>query len=228
MPSVTPRSGGTGRPAVAPRSGKYGRRRALALGSVYVLFGFHLAHWKLAGETLAPLELNEVMYTLEAGVVTAGFLLMVTLAVGTAIFGRFFCSWACHILALEDLCSWMLRKLRIRVQPVRSRLLSVVPLAAMFYMFVWPQVLRWIEGRPLPRWRILADADGWASFATRDFWRNLPGPWVAGSTFLVCGFAMVYVLGSRSFCFHGCPYGALFAFLDRLAPGRIKLTGDCL
>ncbi|MCP3933761.1 MAG: hypothetical protein GY708_00160, partial [Actinomycetia bacterium] len=55
---------------------KYGKWRALALTSVYVLFGLHIAHWKLNGSTLAPLELNEVMYTLEAGVVTAGFLLM--------------------------------------------------------------------------------------------------------------------------------------------------------
>src|SRR3990170_181184 len=87
------------------RSSRYERWRAVALASVYLLFGVHIAHWRLAGTTLAPLELNEVMYTLEAGVVTAGFLLMATLAVGTTIFGRFFCSWACHILALEDLCA---------------------------------------------------------------------------------------------------------------------------
>jgi len=214
-------------PPLGGRSSRYGKWRAVALGSVYVLFGLHIAHWKLAGTTLAPLELNEVMYTLEAGVVTAGFLLMATLALATAIFGRFFCSWACHILALEDLCSWILRKLRVRVQPVRSRVLMLVPSLALFYMFVWPQLLRLADGRPLPRWRVLTDADGWASFVTNDFWRNLPDPWIAGMTFAVCGFAMVYVLGSRSFCLHACPYGALFGAVDRLAPGRIKLTGDC-
>ena len=37
----------------------------------------HYAHWKLSGRTLAPLELNEVMHTLELGIVTAGFLFMV-------------------------------------------------------------------------------------------------------------------------------------------------------
>jgi tetratricopeptide (TPR) repeat protein/ferredoxin len=210
------------------RPSRYGKWRALALGSVYLLFGIHIAHWKLAGSTLAPLELNEVMYTLEAGVVTAGFLLMATLAIATAIFGRFFCSWACHILALEDLCAWILRKLRIRVQPVRSRVLALVPVIALFYMFVWPQLLRMAAGRPMPRWRILTDADGWASFVTDDFWRNLPDPWIAGLTFAICGFAVVYVLGSRSFCLHACPYGALFAAVDHFAPGRIKLTGDCV
>jgi hypothetical protein len=184
---------------------KYARWRAAALVSVHLLFGLHIAHWKLNGTTLAPLELNEVMYTLEAGIVTAGFVLMATLVLATAVVGRFFCSWACHILALEDLCAWLLGKLGIRPRPVRSRVLLLVPPAAAFYMFVWPQLVRVREGRPWPRPRILGDADGWASFVTTDFWRNLPGPWVAGLTFAVCGFAVVYVLGSRSFCFHACP-----------------------
>jgi tetratricopeptide (TPR) repeat protein/ferredoxin len=199
----------------------------MALASVYVLFGLHIAHWKLNGSTLAPLELNEVMYTLEAGVVTAGFLLMATLFVATAFVGRFFCSWACHILALEDLCAWLLAKAGIRTRPVRSRLLLLVPSAALLYMFVWPQVLRIYQGRPLPRLRVLTDEAGWASFVTSDFWRNLPDPWIAGLTFAVCGFAVVYFLGSRSFCLHACPYGAVFAAVDRIAPGRIGLTGHC-
>ena len=224
-PRGAPGTSRAGGPRARPL--KYGRWRALALASVYLLFGVHIAHWKLAGSTLAPLELNEVMYTLEAGVITAGFLLMATLVVATAFVGRFFCSWACHILALEDLCSWLLQKARIRVRPVRSRLLLLVPPLALFYMFVWPQILRIREGRPAPTLRILGDEEGWASFVTNDFWRNLPDPWIAGLTFLVCGFAVVYFLGSRSFCMHACPYGALFAVMDRVAPGRIKLTGHC-
>ena len=164
---------------------KYARWRALALTSVYVLFGVHIAHWKLNGSTLAPLELNEVMYTLEAGVVTAGFLLMATLFVATAFVGRFFCSWACHIMALEDLCAWLLAKAGIRTRPVRSRLLLLVPLGALLYMFVWPQILRIYHGHPLPPLRVLNDEAGWASFVTTDFWRNLPDPWVAALTFAV-------------------------------------------
>lgn len=206
---------------------KYSRWRAITLISVYVLIGLHIAHWKLNGSTLAPLELNEVMYTLEAGVVTAGFLLMVTLFLATALVGRFFCSWACHIMALEDLCAWMLTKAKIRTRPVRSRLLLLVPSVAMLYMFVWPQIQRIYQGRPRPEFRVLTDEAGWASFVTRDFWRNLPDPWIAGLTFAICGFAVVYFLGSRSFCLHACPYGAVFSAVDRIAPGRIALIGDC-
>ena len=102
----------------------------------------HFIHWQIAGETLAPLELNEVMHTLELGIVTAGFLLMALALLSVLIFGRFFCSWGCHILALEDLCAWMLGKVGIRPRPVRSRLMLVVPPLALGYMFVWPQVKR--------------------------------------------------------------------------------------
>ncbi|MBK6342289.1 MAG: tetratricopeptide repeat protein [Flavobacteriales bacterium] len=58
-------------------------------------------------------------------------------------------------------------------------------------------------------------------------WRNLPPPEVAVLTFFVCGFVIVYLLGSRGFCFQACPYGALFGIADQLAPGRIVLTKDC-
>ena len=57
---------------------------------VHLLIGLHVAHWQLAGRTLAPLELNEVMHTLELGVVTAGFLLMATAVVSVLFFGRFY------------------------------------------------------------------------------------------------------------------------------------------
>ncbi|MCH7799531.1 MAG: tetratricopeptide repeat protein [Planctomycetes bacterium] len=189
--------------------------------------GIHIAHWKINGRTLAPLELNEVMYTLELGIVTAGFIFMVAAFVSAAVFGRFFCSWGCHILALEDLCAWLLGRVRIRPKPVRSRVLLLVPPAAFFYMFVWPQVQRLVEGRPMPAPHVLTDAGGWASFVTTDFTRNLPGPWIALITFAVCGFVIVYLLGSRSFCRYGCPYGVVFSLADRIAPGRIVLKGEC-
>lgn len=217
---------------------RFGRWRAGTLFAVYLAIGLHVAHWKISGRTLAPLELNEVMYTLELGVVTAGFLFMAALVLGTLIFGRFFCSWACHVLALQDLCAWLLQRVGIRPRPIRVRILRAVPVIAMLYMFVWPQIKRltaawWpsagsIVGTPPEfQWRVLGDASGWASFLTTDFTRNLPGPWIAVTTFLVCGFLVVYVLGSRSFCAYACPYGAVFALADRFAPGKIILAGEC-
>lgn len=209
----------------APRN--YGRWRAGTLLLVYVLMAAHVLHWRVSGRTLAPLELNEVVYTIELGIVTAGFIFMAIAVAATAVFGRFFCSWGCHILALQDLSSWLLAKLRIKPKAVRSRLLLWVPVGAALYMFLWPVAVRMWRGEPMPRLHLADDAAGWASFVTTDYWRNLPGAGVAICTFIFVGFVMVYILGSRSFCQYGCPYGAVFAMADRLAPGRIRVNGDC-
>jgi predicted negative regulator of RcsB-dependent stress response/NAD-dependent dihydropyrimidine dehydrogenase PreA subunit len=209
------------------RPRRYGRKRAACLALVYLLMIAHFVHWRLAGRTLAPVELSETMHTLELGIVTAGFLLMLVAVASVAVFGRFFCSWGCHILALEDLCAWGLRKIGIRPKPVRSRLLLIVPWAAALYMFAWPLVLRAIEGAPAPGLHVASDAEGWSSFVTQDYWRSMPGIGISIFTLAICGFATVYFLGTRSFCTYACPYGAVFAAADRLAVGRIVRVGDC-
>lgn len=226
----------------APRSAadlrRISRRRAAVLIGVHLLIGLHIAHWKLHGRTLAPLELNEVMHTLELGVVTAGFLLMATAVVSVFFFGRFFCSWGCHLLALQDLAAAMLGRLGIRPVPFRSRALRWIAAGAAFYMFVWPQVARLVVqrvpaaeatlgARPEFRLRVLGDDEGWASFLTTDFARNLPGPGITLLTFVVCGFVAIWLLGSRAFCRNLCPYGAVFSLTDRFARRRVVLSGDC-
>ncbi|MBI4716999.1 MAG: tetratricopeptide repeat protein [Planctomycetes bacterium] len=213
--------------AAPPRRRNYPRWRAVSLSLVYVVFALHILHWKLTGKTLAPLELNEVMYTLELGIVTAGFLFMCLLVVAAGLFGRFFCSWACHIIVLQDFCAWLLRRLGLRARPLRSRVLLWVPPLTAAYMFLWPQIVRAWRDKAFPTFHVATDRDGWASFVTDNFWRNLPGPGVIAITFLVCGFLIVYLLGTRSFCRYVCPYGAIFGLADRVAPGRIRLTGTC-
>ncbi|MDP7005338.1 MAG: 4Fe-4S binding protein [Phycisphaerales bacterium] len=212
---------------IQKRSARLSKRRAIILIGLYVLFMVHLVHWWIAGRTVAPAELNETMFTIEEGVVTIGTILLVLIMVSVLIFGRFFCSWGCHILALEDLASWILGKFGIRPKPVRSRLLPLAALGALLYMFVWPTVLRLYEGRAWPGLRVLTDEQGLGSFTTEQFTRNLPGPLMTTITFLVVGGAIVWLMGSRGFCRYVCPYGALFAGVDRISPAGIQLVGDC-
>lgn len=231
MKAVSAGKSAPGRPRTKPRN--YAKWRAFTLLGVYLFIAAHIVHWKLAGRTLAPLELHEVMYTTEVGILTAGFILMAAAVLSVAIFGRFFCSWGCHLIALQDSCYWLLKKVGITPKPVRSRALVLLAPLVFGYMFLWPHVVRIYEGRPAPQLRIAGDEEGWASFVTEDFWRNLPGPWIAIATFVICGFLIVYLLGSRSFCGYACPYGFAFGLMDRVAPGRIRLKRsfdrkDCL
>ena len=76
--------------------------------------------------------------------------------------------------------------------------------------------------------RIITDPDGWTSFTTTDLLRSFPGLGMALFTFAICGFVLVYFLGSRSFCSYACPYGAIFAAAEQLSPLRIVAgPGEC-
>jgi polyferredoxin/tetratricopeptide (TPR) repeat protein len=201
------------------RASKRGVWRAATLVLVHLLIVIHVAWWAVKGRALTPVEPSEAMQTLELGYLNAGFVFFLLAILATMIFGRFFCGWACHLVAYQDLCGWILRKLGIRPHPFRSRLLIFVPLFAAFYMFVWPQIIRIYEGKPFPR--IVYH------FYTEDFWATFPNWQITLLTFGVCGFLIVLLLGNKGFCTYGCPYGAFFGLADRIAPGRIRVTDAC-
>ncbi|HKQ63258.1 MAG TPA: tetratricopeptide repeat protein [Candidatus Polarisedimenticolaceae bacterium] len=194
--------------------------RAVVLIAVQLLIVVHAVHFLVAKRTLSPIEPSESMYTLELGYLNCGFLFFALSLLATLAFGRFFCGWACHIVAVQDLCGWLMKRLGIRPRPFRSRLLAWAPLVVALYMFVWPTFKRLLfTDRPFP---------GLSNhLVTSGFWDTFPGPLFAGLTFLTCGFAAVYFLGAKGFCTYGCPYGALFAATDRFSPTRILVTDAC-
>lgn len=203
----------------ALRASKVSRWRAAALIGVHVLVALHVAHWMRTGSTLSPLEPSEAMEFVKHDLVNAGLVFFGLTILSTLVLGRWFCGWACHVVALQDLCLALLKRLGIRPRPLRSRLLAFVPGLAALYMFAYPLVYRlWVQGGlGTPR---LALTRG-------DFWATFP-PWpVALLTFGVCGFVVVYFLGAKGFCTYGCPYGAFFALADRVAVGRIRVTDAC-
>lgn len=159
------------------------------------------------------------MYTLNDGQLNAGFIFLAVALLATLIFGRFVCGWGCHVVAYQDLCAWLLKKVGIKPKPFRSRLLVLAPLALAFYMFFWPTVFRWFVGQSAPT---LTN-----HLMTTEFWKTFPGPGIAVLTVAVCGFAIVYFLGSKGFCTYACPYGGLFGVADQFAVGRIRVTEDC-
>ncbi len=229
-------SGGVSLPVLragrAPiRKSKNGRRRAVVLIAVHAIFALHLAHWVTAGETVSPVEPSESMRTLELGQVNAGFVFFAAAILATLVFGRFFCGWGCHIVALQDLCAWLLKRVGVRPKVFRSRALVFVPLGLALYMFVWPTMKRVAIVPLVEGWWATARADlrvapfpveGFTNhLVTGDFWETFPGIAVAIPFLLVCGFGAVYFLGAKGFCTYGCPYGGVFGPLDRLSPGRI-------
>ena len=208
------------------------RRRAVVLAVVQVLIIVHIVIWVLSreygwfgGATITPIEPSESMEFGKNGVINAGLIFFVLALLSTLVLGRWFCGWGCHVILLQDLCLWMLRKVKIRPRPFRSRLLMWGPLIIAVYMFLWPAFYRLVLA-PFVQPNL-----SWPGFSvhltTRDFWATFPGFTIAVVFLFICGFATVYFLGGKGFCTYGCPYGGFFAPLDRFAPGSIRLNGDC-
>ena len=205
------------------RNSKTGRWRAGVLIAVNLVMVAHFIQWYFAGNTLSPIEPSETMYTLERGAINAGMIFFVLAITATLIFGRFVCGWGCHIVALQDFCAWLLKKIGIAPRPFRSRLLVYVPLAAALYMFVFPTALRFLaapKSEPLfPKFT--------NHLTTTEFWATFPPVAVAIPFLFICGFLIVYFLGSKGFCTYACPYGGVFGVIDKLSPGKIRVTDAC-
>ena len=217
---ILPNSAETQNPIANSRTAPW---RAAALIALNLLMIAHLIQWTVMGTTVSPIEPSETMFTLQNGAVNAGFIFFTLAIIATLIFGRFVCGWGCHIVALQDFCGWLLKKMGLKPKPFRSRLLVYVPLLAAIYMFVWPTLYRWVVKPPseplIPQFT--------NHIITTEFWATFPTVAVAIPFLFVCGFMTVYFLGQKGFCTYACPYGGFFSLADKLAPGKIRVTDAC-
>ena len=204
------------------RPSKSSRWRAFALITLTLLMIAHFVQWRITGATISPIEPSEAMHTLQRGAVNAGFIFFVLAILATLIFGRFICGWGCHILALQDFCAWLLKKMGLTPKPFRSRLLVFVPLIVALYMFVYPTVFRFFaapKNEPtIPQFT--------NHIITSEFWATFPPVFVAIPFLFICGFMTVYFLGQKGFCTYACPYGGFFNLADKVAPGKIRVKED--
>lgn len=203
------------------KKSKSAKWRMIVLVGIHVAIALHVWHWTVKGSTLSPLEPSEAMYTVARGLVNAGAVLLILALVSTLLFGRFFCGWACHLVAIQDACAWLMKKCGVRPKPLRSRTLMWVPLLAGLYMFVASP----IGGRIMAKLGILPDFV--LALKKSEFWETFPGITGAVITFFVCGVAMIWLLGSKGFCTYACPYGGLFGVIEKVAPWRIRVTDAC-
>lgn len=204
------------------RKSRNSRRRAIVLLTVNLLIIAHIIQWRIMGTTISPVEPSETMYTLQQGAINAGFVFFTVAILATLIFGRFVCGWGCHILALQDFCAWMLKKVGLAPKAFRSRLLIFVPLVAALYMFAWPTVYRFFATPDEP---LIPEFTN--HLVTTDFWATFPTIAVAIPFLFICGFMTVYFLGSKGFCTYACPYGGFFGLGDKFAVGKIRVTDAC-
>lgn len=211
-------------PETGMKRSKSGKRRAAVLIGLHLLMIGHFVHWRMAGNTLTPIEPSESVEFFRKAEINMGFIFFAFAILLTLIFGRFVCGWGCHIVAYQDFMLWILKKLRMRPKAFRTRFLVFIPLViAAGWMFLWP-IAVWV-------WMQLTDPNftpttTWHLTRT-GFWDTFAGPVFGSLTILICGFLIVYFLGPKGFCTYGCPYGAFFGAADRVAPVRIRVNDNC-
>jgi ferredoxin-type protein NapH len=201
------------------RPSKISKWRAGVLVLVHVAIAVHVAHWMLTGSTLGPVEPSEAITFSQDSVISAGLVFFIISGLSTLVLGRWFCGWACHLVAVQDLCLWMLNKVGIQPKAMRSRAFLLVPMGAFIYMFLYPALHR--------LWFGIEFEEVTTAFVVDDFWATFPSWPISLLTFAFAGFGVVYFLGAKGFCVNMCPYGALFGVADKLAPGRIRVTPAC-
>jgi len=205
--------------ASAVRPSRVTKWRASVLIAIHVLIALHVVHWKVSGSTLSPLEPSESMEFTKRGVLNAGAVFFALAILSTAVFGRFFCGWGCHLVAIQDLCRWLLEKVGLKPRAVNLGVLGLVPWIVFVYMFLAPLAYRLLEGLDVSQVE--------TKFSTNLFWDTFPGWVMATATIVATGGAMIYFLGAKGFCTYGCPYGAIFGIADQLSPMRIRVTDAC-
>jgi polyferredoxin len=208
---------------------KVSRARVAVQVLIHLLIVLHLAAYYWWGyRRMGQADIQAFFHDfLGSGLVSTGVILAAAAFLLTLVLGRVFCGWGCHFGAFQDLVEWALRKAGWRPEPVRTRILHLLPYALLVFTFILPSVERYWGGGGLA-----ATAGAPAGFQLRlgaggPPWANLPGLLVSAVTFLACGAGLLLFLGTRGFCRYVCPYGAVFRVLDRPAPFRIRRSGSC-
>ena len=180
-----------------------------------------LAHIYIFGDRIiGSLDFQEFFHAfVKYGIINAGVLLVILAFVTTLIFGRFFCGWACHFGAVQELAWWLLKKMGINPKTVNSSLVTILPLFILLNFYIAPNLAHALSSP----WEGLS-----VNLGIPEIWAFLPGFVIGTLTFLVDGFLIVYFLGRKGFCRYLCPWGAFLKLPNSLAMFKVRDTGGCI
>lgn len=183
---------------------------------VHVLILAHVLFWR--SDTIGSIDFQEFFHAfVKHGIINAGGILVLLAFLTTLIFGRFFCGWACHFGAIQELCWWLLNKFGVKPKTVDSKLVTILPIVILLNFYVMPNLFFALD-------------HPWAlniKLNEPEIWAFLP-EWIIGTlTFFIDGFLIVYFLGRKGFCRFLCPWGAFLKLPNSLAMFKVRKTGNC-
>jgi len=188
------------------------------------LIGVHLlilAHIYIFGdEIIGSLDFQEFFHAfIKLGIINSGVLLVIVAFIITLIFGRFFCGWACHFGAIQELAWWMMKKMGISPRTINSSVVTILPLFILLNFYLAPNLIHALH----TPWE-----DIHVNLRMPEIWAFLPGFVIGTLTFIVDGFLIVYFLGRKGFCRYLCPWGAFLKLPNSLAMFKVRNTEGCI
>ena len=192
--------------------------RIASLVGIHVLI---LAHIYIFGDRIiGSIDFQEFFHAfIKYGIINAGVVLVLLAFVTTLIFGRFFCGWACHFGAIQELSWWLLKKMGITPRTINSSLVTILPLFILLNFYIAPNLSHAMN----TPWEGISMQLGMPSI-----WAFLPGFIIGALTFVVDGFLIVYFLGRKGFCRYICPWGAFLKFPNAIAMFKVRNTEGCI
>ena len=103
------------------------KARFASLFLIHVLILLHVYYF--GSSKIGSIDFQEFFHSfIKLGVINAGVILVIFAFIFTLFFGRFFCGWACHFGAIQELSSYILKKLNIKTITIDSRLVTILPI----------------------------------------------------------------------------------------------------
>ena len=191
--------------------------RIASLIGVHILI---LAHIYIFGdEVVGSIDFQEFFHSfIKLGVINAGVILVIVAFSFTLFFGRFFCGWACHFGAIQELSWSILKKLNIKPKTIDSKLVTVLPLIILLNFYILPNIFHAFKN-PWSNIQVILNEP--------DIWAFLPNFIIGTLTFFIDGFLIVYFLGKKGFCRFICPWGAFLKLPTSLSFFKVRKTGEC-
>tara|TARA_B100000945_G_scaffold316257_1_gene316823 strand:- start:310 stop:1599 length:1290 start_codon:yes stop_codon:yes gene_type:complete len=192
--------------------------RIASLVGVHILILAHIYLW--GDEVIGSVDFQEFFHAfIKHGVINSGVIIVIIAFVTTLIFGRFFCGWACHFGAVQELAWWLLNKFGLKPITLNSSLVTILPLFILINFFILPNVFYYFQS-PWEKIRI--------DLGMPEIWAFLPGFIIGSLTFLIDGFLIVYFLGRKGFCRFLCPWGSFLKLPNTLAFFKVRNIGGCI
>ena len=192
--------------------------RITSLVGIHLLILAHIYYF--GDEIIGSLDFQEFFHTfIKFGIINAGVVLVILAFITTLIFGRFFCGWACHFGAIQELAWWLLNKMGIKPKTVNSSLVTILPLFILLNFYIAPNLANALNSP----WEGIT-----INLGMPEIWAFLPGFVIGTLTFVVDGFLIVYFLGRKGFCRYLCPWGAFLKLPNSLAMFKVRNTGGCI